>query len=52
MTESIDLKAEHQHNVQRDLSRFNCPPILVGYTSDLEDAYQARNENPWYRAVW
>lgn len=34
-----------RHRGRTDLSRFNRPPILEGYTYEPEDAYKARNEN-------
>ena len=35
----------HRNEGRPDPSRFNRPPILVGYTYDPEDAYKARDED-------
>ena len=42
---SKGLRASFRHEGRPDPSRFNSPPILVGYTYDPEDAYKARDEN-------
>lgn len=45
MREPIRPKVNHPHNDLQEVSRLNRPPILVGYTYDPEEAYQARNED-------
>lgn len=43
--ETKRLRTSHWGEGQPESSRFRRPPILVGYTYDPKDAYQARDEN-------
>ncbi len=43
--ETKGFRDRYRREGQPESSKFNRPPIFVGYTYDPEDAYQARDEN-------